>query len=191
MSSYYHSYIDGSWVNSEEKFIVMNPATGTVIASVDQCGADHIDQAVAAAKRAFSEWAALGPAGRSELLLKWSQILIERADHFAQLETAQTGKPIIMTETFDIPFSIDNLRFFAGAARVVPGMAVTEYVPGHQSSIRREPLGVVGLIAPWNYPMNMAVWKLGPSLAAGNTVRDQTGKLDSADDDRDGGGPAQ
>jgi betaine-aldehyde dehydrogenase len=112
----------------------------------------------------------MGPAGRSELLLKWSEILIQHAAEFAELETAQTGKPIIMTETFDIPFSIDNLRFFAAAARVVPGMATTEYVPGHQSSIRREPLGVVGLIAPWNYPMNMGVWKLGPSLAAGNTV---------------------
>ncbi|MDB4868417.1 MAG: gamma-aminobutyraldehyde dehydrogenase [Cohnella sp.] len=170
LSKLYHSYIDGQWVNADRKFEVKNPATGDVVGSVDQCGADHIGQAVAAAKRAFPEWAAMGPAGRSELLLKWSDILLQHAAEFAELETAQTGKPIIMTETFDIPFSIDNLRFFGAAARVVPGMATTEYVPGHQSSIRREPLGVVGLIAPWNYPMNMGVWKLGPSLAAGNTV---------------------
>ncbi|MEB3100140.1 gamma-aminobutyraldehyde dehydrogenase [Ferviditalea candida] len=166
----YNSYIDGRWVNTEQKFNVVNPANGQIIAEVDQCGVEHIEQAVDAANRAFPEWAAMGPAARAELLFRWTEILIQRAQEFAELETAQTGKPIIMTENFDIPFSIDNLRFFAGAARVVPGMATTEYVPGHQSSIRREPIGVVGLISPWNYPMNMAAWKLGPSLAAGNTV---------------------
>ena len=166
----YHSYIDGQWVQADRSFAVKNPATGEIMAEVDQCGEEHIEQAVAAARRAYPEWNALGPAGRSELLLKWSEILKERADEFAKLETSQTGKPIMMTETFDIPFSIDNLRFFGAAARIMPGMATMEYVPGHQSSIRREPLGVVGLISPWNYPMNMAVWKLGPSLAAGNTV---------------------
>lgn len=170
MPNLYHSYIDGHWVDSKEKFTVMNPATGKAIGKVDQCGAEHVLQAVAAAQRVFPEWVAMGPAGRSDLLLKWADLLKERAMEFAELETAQTGKPILMTETFDIPFSIDNLRFFAAAARVVPGMATTEYIPGHQSSIRREPLGVVGLIAPWNYPMNMGIWKLGPSLAAGNTV---------------------
>ncbi|TJY41554.1 gamma-aminobutyraldehyde dehydrogenase [Cohnella pontilimi] len=170
MPATYHSYIDGQWVNTPETFEVRNPATGETVGSVDLCGTDHIGQAVAAAKRAYPEWVALGPAGRSELLLRWSEILKERAAEFAELETAQTGKPIIMTETFDIPFSIDNLRFFGAAARIVPGMATVEYVPGHQSSIRREPLGVVGLISPWNYPMNMAVWKLGPALAAGNTA---------------------
>ncbi|MDB4865869.1 MAG: gabD, partial [Cohnella sp.] len=115
MSKPYHSYIDGKWVDTDRKFEVKNPATGDVVGSVDQCGADHIEQAVAAAKRAFPEWAAMGPAGRSELLLKWSDILIQHAAEFAELETAQTGKPIIMTETFDIPFSIDNLRFFGAA----------------------------------------------------------------------------
>jgi betaine-aldehyde dehydrogenase len=163
-------YIDGQWISTREWFSVTNPATGEVIAEVASCDPTHVDQAVASAKRAFSEWAALGPAGRAALLFKWADILERRTQELAELETAQTGKPIIMTETFDVPFSIDNLRFFASAARVMPGMATMEYVPGHQSSIRREPIGVVGLISPWNYPMNMAVWKLGPALAAGNTV---------------------
>lgn len=170
MTERYYSYIDGEWMDTKETFSVMNPATGKMIAEVSKCGPEELERAVFSAKRAFPSWAELGPAGRAALLNKWADILERRAQEFAELETAQTGKPIIMTETFDIPFSIDNLRFFASAARVLPGMATMEYVPGHQSSIRREPLGVVGLISPWNYPMNMGVWKLGPALAAGNTV---------------------
>jgi betaine-aldehyde dehydrogenase len=166
----YYSYIDGEWVDTKETFSVINPATGTEIAAVSKCGMEELNRAVLSAKRAFPAWAELGPAGRAALLNKWADILELRAMELAELETAQTGKPIIMTETFDVPFSIDNLRFFASAARVLPGMAQMEYVPGHQSSIRREPIGVIGLISPWNYPMNMGIWKLGPSLAAGNTV---------------------
>ncbi|NRD80011.1 gamma-aminobutyraldehyde dehydrogenase [Bacillus sp. BRMEA1] len=166
----YTSYIDGKWVDTKRTFTVINPATGDVIAEVSKCGTEELGRAVCSAKQAFPAWADLGPGERAALLNKWADILERRAPEFAELETRQTGKPIIMTETFDIPFSIDNLRFFASAARVLPGMATMEYVPGHQSSIRREPLGVIGLISPWNYPMNMGVWKLGPALAAGNTV---------------------
>lgn len=166
----YESFIDGKWIQSGTHFTVLNPSTSQVVAEVNQCTPDDVAAAVEAAKRAFPAWAALGPAGRAELLLRWADIMASRALEFAALESEQTGKPIIMTETFDIPFSIDNLKFFASAARVLTGMATAEYAPGHQSSIRREPIGVVGLISPWNYPMNMGVWKLGPALAAGNTV---------------------
>lgn len=170
MTTRYASYIDGEWVDKDERFHVVNPATGEIVGDVAKCDVSDVDHAVAAAMRAFPAWVALGPAGRAELLLKWAAVLEQRLVEFAALETAQTGKPIIMTETFDVPFSIDNMKFFASAARIVPGMATMEYVPGHQSSIRREAIGVVGLIAPWNYPMNMGVWKVGPALAAGNTV---------------------
>ncbi|MCL6444665.1 MAG: gamma-aminobutyraldehyde dehydrogenase [Alicyclobacillus sp.] len=170
MANYVPCYVDGRWIETPERLMVTNPATGEAVAEVAKCGMEQVDQAVAAAKRAFPAWASLGPAGRSGLLMKWADILERRAQELAELETAQTGKPIAMTESMDVPFSIDNLRFFAGAARVLPGMATAEYTPGHLSSIRREPVGVVALISPWNYPMNMAAWKLGPSLAAGNTV---------------------
>lgn len=170
MTKAYGSYINGEFVDTAEHFFVINPATGEVVAEVAQCGEAELNAAVAAAKQAYPAWHALGPVGRAELLLKWADIMAARAAEIAELETAQTGKPIVMTESMDVPFSIDNIRFFAGAARVVPGLASAEYTPGHLSSIRREPMGVVGLISPWNYPMNMAAWKLGPSLAAGNTV---------------------
>lgn len=170
VNTVYRSYIHGEWVGTGKISPVINPATGEIVAEVDLCGINEVEKAVQAAKDAFPEWYAMGPAARAELLFKWIRLLEERADFLAELETAQTGKPIIMTENFDVPFSIDNLKFFTSASRIIPGMATTEYVPGSQSSIRREPLGVVGLIAPWNYPMNMAVWKLGPALATGNTV---------------------
>lgn len=170
MAVSYYSYIDGIWVNSDHKLDVVNPATGDTVAEVSQCTPEDVDKAVTAAKRAFPVWSAMSTGERAELIFKWTEVLSARAGALAELESTQTGKPIVMTESMDVPFSVDNLRFFAGAARVLPGMATAEYTPGHLSSIRREPLGVVGLIAPWNYPMNMATWKLGPSLAAGNTV---------------------
>lgn len=170
MAVSYYSYLDGIWVNSDYKLDVTNPATGEVVAEVSQCTVEDVDKAVTAAKRAFPVWSGMSPGERAELIFKWTDILASRAGVLAELESAQTGKPIVMTESMDVPFSVDNLRFFAGAARVLPGMATAEYAPGHLSSIRREALGVVGLISPWNYPMNMAAWKLGPSLAAGNTV---------------------
>lgn len=166
----YSAWIDGQAITGSKQFTVSNPATGEVLAGVTQCTLEDVERAVAAAKQALPKWIALGPAGRAERLFRWAELIEQQADRFAEIETEQTGKPIRMSRTFDIPFTIDNLRFFAGAARVVPGMATTEYTPGHLSSIRREPVGVVGLIAPWNYPMNMAAWKLGPSLATGNTV---------------------
>jgi betaine-aldehyde dehydrogenase len=149
---------------------VLNPATGEVVATVDLASADDVDRAVVAARAAFAPWAHTAPAERSTILHRFASILTERAEEFARVESSQTGKPLRLTRCFDVPGTIDNVEFFAGAARHLEGKATGEYSPGHTSSIRREPIGVVGSIAPWNYPLQMAAWKILPAIAAGNTV---------------------
>ena len=129
-----------------------------------------MDAAVAAARRAYPGWSGATPGERSAALLALADRMEARADEYARVETAQSGKPIKLTGEFDVPGSIDNVRFFAGAARVLNGMAQAEYDGTHTSSIRREPIGVVGSIAPWNYPLQMAMWKILPAVAAGNTI---------------------
>ena len=149
---------------------VVNPATGEVVATVDLASADDVDRAVAAARAAFATWASTAPGERSAILHRFAAILTERAEEFARVESSQTGKPLRLTRGFDVPGTIDNIEFFAGAARHLEGKATAEYSPGHTSSIRREPIGVVGSIAPWNYPLQMAAWKILPAIAAGNTI---------------------
>jgi betaine-aldehyde dehydrogenase len=149
---------------------VLNPATGEVVATVDLASADDVDRAVVAARAAFAPWAHTAPAERSTILHRFASILTERAEEFARVESSQTGKPLRLTRCFDVPGTIDNVEFFAGAARHLEGKATGEYSPGHTSSIRREPIGVVGSIAPWNYPLQMAAWKILPAIAAGNTI---------------------
>lgn len=149
---------------------VLNPATGEVVATVDLASADDVDRAVAAARTAFAPWARTTPGERSAILHRFAAILTERAEEFAQVESSQTGKPLRLTRNFDVPGTIDNVEFFAGAARHLEGKATAEYSPEHTSSIRREPLGVVGSIAPWNYPLQMAAWKILPAIAAGNAI---------------------
>jgi len=165
----YKCFIGGEWSDaaSGETMEVVNPATGAVIAEVPKCGAEDVDRAVAAGKKALESWLDATPKERSELLHKLADVLEENAEELAQLESLNVGKPL-MASRDEMPFSADNLRFFAGAARNLEGKSAGEYITGYTSIIRREPLGVVGGICPWNYPLMMAIWKLGPALAAGN-----------------------
>jgi 1-pyrroline dehydrogenase len=165
----YKAFVGGDWVDSAsgETMDVINPATGEVVASVPSCSAEDVDRAVAAAAKALPEWLDKTPKDRSELLHKLADVLEENAEELAQLESLNVGKPL-MASRDEMPFSTDNLRFFAGAARQLEGKSAGEYIQGYTSIIRREPLGIVGGICPWNYPLMMAIWKMGPALAAGN-----------------------
>ncbi len=149
---------------------VVNPATGEVIAAYPEATPADVETAVAAAAEAFREWSRASPADRSDAMHRVAAILRERSGRIAADETAQTGKPIRLATEFDVPGTIDNVSFFAGAARALEGKAAAEYLPTHTSMIRREPIGVVGSIAPWNYPLQMAAWKILPAIAAGNTI---------------------
>jgi len=149
---------------------VVNPATGSVIASAPLSTKADVDAAVAAAKGAFSAWAATPPGERARALLRIADMIEERAEEIADLESADAGKPRAAVLEDEVPAMADPLRFFAGAARTMEGRAAGEYMEGHTSFVRREPIGVVGQITPWNYPLMMAIWKIGPALAAGNTV---------------------
>ncbi|HEY8409730.1 MAG TPA: gamma-aminobutyraldehyde dehydrogenase [Gaiellaceae bacterium] len=165
----YKVLIGGELVESatEETMDVIAPATGEVIATVPSCSAEDVDRAVAVAKAAWPEWSERTPKDRSELLHRMADVLDEHAEELAQLESVNVGKPL-MASRDEMPFSADNIRFFAGAARVLEGKSAGEYIEGYTSLIRREPLGIVAGICPWNYPLMMAVWKFGPALAAGN-----------------------
>lgn len=149
---------------------VVNPANDEIIASVPFGDAADVDRAVAAARKAFGEWSRTTPGERSELLHRLAAIVREKSEAFAQTESADAGKPIKLSSGFDVPGTIDNISYFAGAARILEGQAAAEYSGDHTSLIRREPIGVVGSVAPWNYPLQMAAWKLLPALAAGNTL---------------------
>jgi betaine-aldehyde dehydrogenase len=166
------NFIDGSFTDSAsgETEEIVNPATGEAIAEAPLSGAEDVDRAVAAAGRAFDGWAAATPGERADMLLALADAIEEHAEEIADLEAADAGKPRKAFREDEIPFMTDNLRFFAGAGRNLEGKASGEYVQGRTSLIRREPVGVVGQITPWNYPLMMAVWKIGPALAAGNTV---------------------
>jgi 1-pyrroline dehydrogenase len=128
---------------------------------------DEVDEVVERAKKALPEWLEATPKERSELLYQLAQVLEENAEELAQIESRNVGKPLMVSRD-EMPFAADNLRFFAGAARVLEGKSAGEYVKGYTSMIRREPIGIVAGICPWNYPLMMAVWKMGPGLAAGN-----------------------
>jgi acyl-CoA reductase-like NAD-dependent aldehyde dehydrogenase len=146
---------------------VLNPATGEVIAEVPKAGEEDVDRAVAAAEKAWETWREKTPKDRMELLLGLADVIDDNAEELARLESLNVGKPWWVA--VDEPGVMsDNLRFFAGAARNLEGKAAAEYVEGYTSMIRREPLGVVAGIAPWNYPLFMVMWKMGPALAAGN-----------------------
>src|SRR6266511_6396331 len=162
-------FVGGEWSDaaSGETMEVLNPATGEVIAEVPRCDADDVDRAVGAARAALPEWLESTPQERSELLLKLASIVDEHADELARIESVNVGKPLSYARD-EMPVCADNLRFFAGAARMLEGKSAGEYMRGYTSFIRREPIGIVGGIAPWNYPLMMGVWKLGPALAAGN-----------------------
>ena len=163
------NFVAGEWVDAVdgETMDVVNPATGETIAAVPRGGQADVDRAVGAAKTALREWRETTPQERSEMLLKLADAIDEHAEELAQLESQNVGKPLPAARD-EMPVCSDNVRFFAGAARVLEGRAAGEYMRGYTSMIRREPIGVVGQIAPWNYPLMMAVWKIAPALAAGN-----------------------
>jgi betaine-aldehyde dehydrogenase len=166
------NFVDGELVDpaSGETTAVVNPATGEEIAQAPASGAEDVERAVGAARAAFEGWAAATPGERALALLRLADAVEEHGDELAEIEAANAGKPIGAFKDDELPFMVDNLRFFAGAARCLEGKSAGEYVKGYTSIIRREPVGVIGQIAPWNYPLMMAVWKVGPALATGNTV---------------------
>lgn len=149
---------------------VIDPSTARPIEDLVLAGPDDVDRAVTAAQQAFEDWSRAAPVVRSSALRSFAGRLAERAEEYARVESMQTGKPIRLSSEFDIPGSIDNIEFFAGAARSLEGKAAAEWDGAHTSLIRREPIGVVGSIAPWNYPLQMAMWKILPAIAAGNTI---------------------
>ena len=166
-------FVGGRWVDSSGGDVqeIKNPATGEVIATVPKGTAKDVDDAVAAARKAYDEtWFDSTPRDRSERLLKIADAILEHGEELARIESDNVGKPLATTISEEIPPIADCFRFFAGAARLLEGRAAGEYMQGYTSLIRRESLGVVGSIAPWNYPLMMAAWKLAPALAAGNTV---------------------
>ena len=166
------NFIDGKFVDPADGQTepVLNPATAEVIAHAPLSSPADVDRAVAAARRAFETWSNTTPGERALAMLKLADKIEESADELSELESDNAGKPINAFRDDEIPFMVDNLRFFAGAARCLEGRAAGEYTSGYTSIIRRESVGVIGQISPWNYPLMMAVWKIGPALAAGNTV---------------------
>jgi 1-pyrroline dehydrogenase len=169
--SAHKQFIGGEWVESAsgKTLKVENPANGQVIAEVPASDTEDVDRAVEAAAKAFETWQRTTPAERMGMLLKLADAVEANADELTRLEAAHSGKPLNIA-AIDMPVVADNLRFFAAAARNVEGKAANEYVADRTSILRRDPVGVVASIAPWNYPLLMAGWKIGPALAAGNTV---------------------
>jgi len=167
----FQQFVNGQWVDSAsgKTLAVENPANGKVIAHVPASDAEDVDRAASAAATAFETWQHSTPQDRSLLMLKLADAIEARADEIGRLESRNTGKPV-GAAIDEVPVVVDNLRFFAGAGRVMEGKAANEYIAGRTSLIRREPVGVVASIAPWNYPIMMAGWKIGPALMAGNTV---------------------
>ncbi len=169
-SEVWRLFIGGDWVDasSGETEPDINPATGEPVAEVAVATREDADMAVSVARKAFETWSETPPKERSAMMLKLADAMEEDAEELVRLEAEDVGKPISVARA-DLPFIIDNVRFFAGAARLLEGRSAGEYERGFTSMIRREPLGVTVGICPWNYPLMMAIWKLGPALAAGNT----------------------
>ncbi|MEP6853453.1 MAG: gamma-aminobutyraldehyde dehydrogenase [bacterium] len=166
------NFVNGELVDavSGRRADLIDPSTGEVFASAPVSEQEDVDRAFAAASTAFETWRDTTPAERQRALLRFADAMESRAEEVVAAETENTGKPVQLTMDEEIPPLLDQLRFFAGAARLLEGKSAGEYMPNHTSYVRREPVGVVGQVAPWNYPMMMAVWKFAPALAAGNTV---------------------
>jgi betaine-aldehyde dehydrogenase len=167
-----NNFINGKSVESSsgETTTLVNPATGQPFATAPKSNAADIDAAFKAASDAFVDWRDSTPSQRQRALLKIADAIEDRADEVIAIECENTGKPISLTTSEEVPPMVDQIRFFAGAARNLEGKSAGEYMPGMTSMIRREPVGVIGQVTPWNYPMMMAVWKWAPAIAAGNTV---------------------
>src|SRR3954452_11985172 len=166
------NFVDGELVDpaSGTTTPVLNPATGEEIAQAPDSSAEDVDRAVAAARAAWEGWATTTPGERARAMLRLADVIEEHGAERAEIEAHSAGKPIEAVKSDEIPVMADNLRFFAGAARAMSGPVSGEYMEGYTSIVRREAVGVIGQSAPWNCPLMMAVWKIGPALATGNTV---------------------
>jgi betaine-aldehyde dehydrogenase len=166
------NFINGQWtdISYDAKAELIDPSTGEAFATAPVSRAEEVDAAFAAASNAFEGWRDATPGERSLALLRIADAIESRAEQLVAAESQNTGKPIALTRSEEIPPMVDQIRFFAGAARVLEGRAAGEYMSGFTSFIRREPVGVCAAVTPWNYPMMMAVWKWAPALAAGNTM---------------------
>ncbi|MGH2817807.1 MAG: gamma-aminobutyraldehyde dehydrogenase [Actinomycetota bacterium] len=166
------NFVDGRYLDSAdgETLSLVNPATAQVFAEAPVSSQADIDSACAAARRAFESWRETTPSERQLALLRIADAIEDRADELVGLESENTGKPLQLTKDEEIPPMVDQIRFLAGAARILEGKSAGEYMTGHTSFVRREPVGVCAQVTPWNYPMMMAVWKWAPAIAAGNTV---------------------
>ncbi len=167
-----HNFVGGRQTDARSGATsdIVDPSTGAVYATAPLSGAEDVDEAYQAAAGAFEAWRDATPSDRQRALLKLADAIESRADDFVAVETRNTGKPVALTNSEEIPPLLDQIRFFAGAARVLEGRSAGEYLAGHTSWIRREPIGVVGQVTPWNYPLMMAIWKIAPALAGGNTI---------------------
>ena len=168
----FKNVINGELVDSAsgETYDIIDPTTGEVYAQAPRSGAEDVDRAYAAAATAFESWGSTTPKERSEALLKIADAIEARVEEINAVECKDTGKPIGLTMSEEMPYASDHFRFFAGAARVLEGRSAGEYLADHTSWIRREPVGVVGQVTPWNYPLLMMIWKIAPALAGGNTI---------------------
>jgi betaine-aldehyde dehydrogenase len=166
------NFVGGQWtdLSYDKRADIIDPSTGEIFATAPVSGTAEVDAAVASAAEAFPGWRDATPAERSLALLRIADALEARADEFVKAESQNTGKPVGLTASEEIPPMVDQIRFFAGAARMLEGRSAGEYMSGFTSFIRREPVGVCAAVTPWNYPMMMAVWKWAPALAAGNTM---------------------
>jgi len=166
------NFIGGQWTDMafDKRSELINPSTGEVFATAPISSETEVDAAVSSAAAAFEGWRDTTPAERSLALLRIADAIESRADEFVKAESQNTGKPVALTLSEEIPPMVDQIRFFAGAARMLEGRSAGEYMTGFTSMIRREPVGVCAAVTPWNYPMMMAVWKWAPALAAGNTM---------------------
>jgi betaine-aldehyde dehydrogenase len=166
------NFVDGRFVDTSdgETTAVIDPSTGEQFATAPLSRGEDVDRAFAAAERAFESWRETTPSERSLALLRIADAFEARAEDLVRAECENTGKPVGLTMSEEIPPTVDQIRFFAGAARLLEGRSAGEYLAGHTSMIRREPIGVCGSVTPWNYPLMMAVWKWAPALAAGNTL---------------------
>jgi betaine-aldehyde dehydrogenase len=167
-----HNFIDGAAVAPADGRYedLIDPSTGEVFASAPVSGEADVDRAMQAAARAFEKWRDTTPSDRQRALLRFADAVEARADDLVAAEVQNTGKPIALTASEELPPAIDQIRFFAGAARLLEGRSAGEYLTGYESYVRREPVGVCAQVTPWNYPLMMAVWKLAPAIAAGNAV---------------------
>src|SRR5499425_1962580 len=166
------NFIGGQWTDTsfDKRAELVDPSTGEVFATAPVSGETEVDAAVQSAAAAFETWRDTTPSERSLALIRIADAIEARADELVKAESQNTGKPIGLTKSEEIPRLVDQIRFCAGAARMLHGLSAGEYMSGFTSMIRREPIGVCAALTPWNYPMMMGVWKGAPALAAGKSI---------------------